>query len=300
MKQIIPISDITRSTIADNFTPTRGYTISEIRKRLHLHARLKDDKVLETLGEICYIAPYKRKKCERMGTNEPRYTLQPKPEVSYMDCIRHKIIQYTHNDENVYCTYNQLSQILYGMDIKEMELDDDPVWYSTFSAQVKKEAKEIVNNNTIRMSLGSVIQKLGKTKGTTIQRVHLIEVDNGSRFSDAQETVAIDSIMRKMSWNQKGHEQKFRTAMLDVNEKVLANKGKYQCAAYSFKLKDPHLTISEEEIDMRIRLHLYKRLVAKYYSKGTYNMRTKEVVNRWGRYQLGLGKDFSYANAKFR
>lgn len=283
MKKCLSYTQIDKNIIAKCFSPTRDYTLEEIRNKLKVSKKLSDKVLIDTLNKYCEV-----------NKTDRNYNLVIKPDNTFIDCVRYKITQSdSHKQRREYYSYDALSEILYGERIQSLLLSADPEPYKYIKKKARIDASQIISDYNIRRVLGGVVCDLGLKKEDSVEAVHIIQRPSGEVTpASSEEASEIKAILQSTQW-AKGTYQQIQDR---IKEKVLPDGGSYAGVVHRFQLSSPEIKISDNDLNQKIRLHLYSRLVAIYEKhQEEYDPDVKLVLNKWGRYQLGLGSDYSFA-----
>ena len=276
-------TQIDKKVIVDNFAPTRAYSLKEIRNKLKLSKKLSDKMLMDTLTKYC-----------NMNKAGRGYILTVKPDTTFIDCVRYKITQNDkHKQYKEYYSYDALSEILYGEKIRDLLLSAEPEPYRYIKKKARIDAAQIISDYNIRKVLGSIVCTLGCKKGDLVEVAHMIQRSSGEVTpASSEETIKIKAILQTTQWAKGTHQQ----IQLRIKEEALLGDGSYAGALHCFQLSPPKAKISDDDLNRKIRLHLYNQLNAIYKThQEEYDPDVKLVLNKWGRYQLGLGPDYSFA-----
>lgn len=278
-----PCSNINKKIIANNFVPSRGYTLQEVRSKLKLSKKLSDDTLVEVLRKYCDVSKSGRK-----------YLLSVKPDATYIDCVRNKISANMGTFKSKFYTYNALSEVLYDKGLNQLSLPAEPELYKFFKKEARTDAEKIINGYNISKILAQDVANLQKSNNDTVIQKYLIRTSKGAmRHSTDLETSKIFTVLQSFKWGDGN--VKYQKAIAEVNNNLLTNGEQYKGAIFNFSLKPTSLPIGKDEIDTQLRLHLYNSLYKKYKdNEDKYDPVTKQIINKWGRYQLGLGAGFSF------
>lgn len=276
-------TQINKKVIVDNFAPTRAYSLKEIRSKLKLSKKLSDKVLMDALNKCC-----------DMNKAGRSYTLTVKPDASFIDCVRYKITQNDkHKQHKKYYSYDDLSVVLFGGKIRNLLLPAEPEPYKYIKKKARVDAAQIISDYNIRKVLGGIVCDLGHKKGDRVEAVHMIQRPSGEVVpASSDEAFKIKAILQTTRWT-KGTYQQIRTR---IKEEALLGDGSYAGVHHHFQLSSPKVEISEDDLNRKIRLHLYNQLNAIYKKhQEEYDPDVKLVLNKWGRYQLGLGPNYSFA-----
>jgi hypothetical protein len=282
-KKCLSYTQITKKIITDNFVPTRGYTLEEIRDKLRLSKKLSDKVLIDTLSKYCNI--------NKAGRN---HFLAIKPDNTFIDCVRYRIILQSKEMGNHYHSCNAICKMLYEKRITDLLPSNEYDLYKFFTKAARKEADEIISERNIRRYISDVIYRLERKDGDSIDKVHVIWSSGETRPANIDELRTINSVLE--SFGKRGSAKDYPLLKKEIEAHLsLSEDEAYGGVVYGFHLAAPTISISDDAVSQKIRLHLYNDFKKKYESNLQCSPITKEIINKWGRYQLGLGYDFSYA-----
>lgn len=294
MGKCTPCDKITGELIEESFVPAKEYSLQEIRDKLHISKKLKDSTLLLSLNKVCNIAVIDGGEFSLRPKKSMKMLIEAKPENTFMDCVRHRLLVNDYGDQTPYYSYNDLSMLLYGKRMSELCVSKAPELYKHIEKPYQAMTSEIINEYNILRTLGEIVKNIDRNKSEEVTTVRFAKTSSGTyRELTFSEEEKIKSIICSTSpWRSY---ESYNDVIKKINE-VLSSEETYGYVKKSFRLKIPDIVMSEEEVSIKIKANLYNHLMKIYWKDTDQHPMVKKVINKWARYQLGLGSDFRFAD----